>query len=81
MAERRINAVLLTRGAEGATLYRDGAREDFPPETVVTARDTTGAGDLLLASLLGGLHGGAPWSDAVRGAMRAVETRLRKGDL
>jgi pseudouridine kinase len=81
MAARRITAVLLTRGAEGTSLYTDGTRTDFPPQTVVTARDTTGAGDLLLSSLLGRLHGGESWPDAVRGAMRAVEARLQKGEL
>ncbi len=81
MAAHRIDAVLVTRGAEGSTLYTDGSRRDFAPETVVPARDTTGAGDLLLSLLLGALHGGAALPDAVRGAMRGVESRLTKGGL
>ena len=48
---------------------------------VVTASDTTGAGDLLLACLLPSLHEGAAMADAVRGAMRTVEERLQKGTL
>jgi sugar/nucleoside kinase (ribokinase family) len=77
MADRRIATIIVTRGGQGLSLYRPGAaREDFTPGTLVEARDTTGAGDLLLSALLSFLHQGAEMRDAVRRAMRAVEDRL-----
>ena len=79
MAERRIQNVLVTRGSEGAQLYRAGGQEDFPPSVVVQAEDTTGAGDLLLAALLSRLHAGDEMAAAVRAAMVIVEERLQRG--
>jgi sugar/nucleoside kinase (ribokinase family) len=81
MAEKRIQNLLLTRGGEGARLYREGKSEDFPPTVVVAAQDTTGAGDLLLAGLLSRLHEGDEIAVAVRAAMTVVEERLQKGVL
>jgi sugar/nucleoside kinase (ribokinase family) len=79
MAEREIAHLLVTRGPAGARLYSGGRRVDFPPRVVVRARDTTGAGDQLLASLLSYLHEGREMEDAVRAAMDRVEERLLKG--
>jgi sugar/nucleoside kinase (ribokinase family) len=81
MKERRIANALVTRGEEGATLYTGGARIDLPPKNVVGARDTTGAGDLLVALLLSCLHRGEGMEAAVRSAMRSVEERLGKGSV
>ena len=81
MAERSLSSVLVTRGSQGATLYHAGARTDFAPSVVVHAGDTTGAGDLLLASLLSRLHRGEDMAAAVRAAMLTVEDRLQKGAL
>jgi sugar/nucleoside kinase (ribokinase family) len=81
MAERSLGNVLVTRGSQGATLYHAGARTDFAPSVVVRAGDTTGAGDLLLASLLSRLHRGEDMTAAVRAAMLTVEDRLQKGAL
>jgi pseudouridine kinase len=78
--ERRIQNVLVTRGARGCTLIdADGAR-DFAPGRVVDASDTTGAGDLLLSALISALHAGAEMAEAVRSAMGVVEDRLGKGE-
>ncbi len=79
MAERNIANLLLTRGAKGSRLYREGGLTDYPPRTVVEAKDTNGAGDQLLASLLSFLHAGQAMTDAVRHAMDRVEERLGKG--
>jgi sugar/nucleoside kinase (ribokinase family) len=79
MDERDIANVLVTRGEQGASLYSGGKRLDFPPRTVVGARDTTGAGDLLVALLLSGLHASMAMEPAVRSAMQSVEDRLAKG--
>jgi len=81
MEERSLAFVLVTRGSEGATLYHDGTATDLAPSVVVNTGDTTGAGDLLLASLLTRLHGGQEMTAAVRAAMLTVEDRLQKGSL
>ena len=81
MTERRIQNILVTKGEHGTSLYTAGGRQDFAPTSVIAVRDTTGAGDLLLAALLSLLHRGVGIQDAVRGAMDAVEERLRKGAL
>ena len=79
MTDRRIATILLTRGAKGLSLYHAGAlREDFSPGARMEARDTTGAGDLLLSALLSALHRGMEMQEAVRRAMSAVEDRLAK---
>jgi pseudouridine kinase len=77
---RGISHILITRGRAGARLYDDEGEEDFAPEHVVETPDTTGAGDLLLASLVSCLHAGEQMHRAVRSAMRRVENKLRTGD-
>jgi len=76
MRERSIEAVLLTRGAEGCRLYHGDAVTELAPRTVVSARDTTGAGDQLLALVVSLLHAGRSLANAVRAAMDGVEQRL-----
>jgi len=79
MIERRIQTIVLTRGEKGLSLYHAGdPRQDFSPGTLVEARDTTGAGDLLLSALLCTLHRGVEMHEAVRRAMTEVETRLSR---
>jgi sugar/nucleoside kinase (ribokinase family) len=77
VSERSIDAVLVTRGEAGTRLYHGGSVTDFEPRVVVKARDTTGAGDQLLASLVSLLHEGRVLAEAVRGAMDRVEQRLQ----
>ena len=73
---RRIENLLVTLGRDGVCLYDDAGVEAFAPGVVVEQTDTTGAGDLLLASLVSRLHAGEPMRTAVRSAMRGVEQRL-----
>jgi len=80
MAGREIEHLLVTRGSAGTRLFRGGRRVEFPPRTVVSTRDTTGAGDQLLACLLSLLHEGRGMEDAVRAAMDTVEGRLSGED-
>ncbi len=47
--------VLLTRGADGVTAYRDGAPFDVPAQRAAVV-DTVGAGDTFNAGLLAGLY-------------------------
>lgn len=78
---RRIGCVLVTLGRQGLRLYDDTGEEAFAPARVVDTPDTTGAGDLLLASLVSRLHAGEPMRTAVRSAMHGVEQRLQAGGL
>ncbi|MGA2614645.1 MAG: PfkB family carbohydrate kinase [Spirochaetia bacterium] len=78
---RRIGCLLVTLGRQGLRLYDDTGEEAFAPARVVDTPDTTGAGDLLLASLVSRLHAGEPMRTAVRSAMHGVEQRLQAGDL
>jgi sugar/nucleoside kinase (ribokinase family) len=89
MTDRRIAHLLVTQGRDGTTLWTGPGHGEtgltrvhsvrFAPTTVVDAGDTTGAGDLLLAGLLSGLHRGMAIEPAVRAAMDGVEARLEKG--
>jgi sugar/nucleoside kinase (ribokinase family) len=78
IAERDIANLLVTRGPDGTRLYSGGTCTDFPPRVVVSARDSTGAGDRLLAFLLTSLHEGCAMPDAVRHAMDRVERQLQQ---
>ncbi len=57
MAEiaKSLKAVIVTRGAEGATLYADGNETQIPPTKVTAVVDPTGCGDAHRAGLLYGL--------------------------
>ncbi len=82
LRERGIANAVVTRGSAGLSLYSlDGGVQEFAPTRVVEAGDTTGAGDLLVASLLSRLHAGEPMRRAVRSAMDAVEECLRAGSV
>jgi sugar/nucleoside kinase (ribokinase family) len=78
-AERRIENILVTRGAAGVRLYSAAGAVDFPPAAVAPTQDATGAADLLLALLLSRLHEGAAIGDAVSSALLSVEERLQRG--
>jgi sugar/nucleoside kinase (ribokinase family) len=90
MAARRIAHLLVTQGRDGTTLWTAAGSGEtgparvssvrFAPARVVEARDTTGAGDFLLAGLLSALQRGQPMETAVRAAMDSVEARLEKDE-
>jgi sugar/nucleoside kinase (ribokinase family) len=79
MHEAGSENLLVTRGERGTSLYTGGTRRDFPPGRVVRTKDSTGAGDLLVASLLGFLHQGRGLREAITPAMAVVESALGKG--
>ncbi|HYE01180.1 MAG TPA: carbohydrate kinase [Alphaproteobacteria bacterium] len=49
-------AVVVTRGGDGATVYRPGSRREVPAAPVAKLADTVGAGDSFTAGLLTALH-------------------------
>jgi adenosine kinase len=75
----RLEAVVITRGKEGSTIYssREG-RIDIPVVSVEEAKDPTGCGDAYRAGLLYGLANGLDWQTTGRiasltGAMKIAE--------
>jgi rfaE bifunctional protein kinase chain/domain len=66
-----VKALLVTRGAQGMTLFQDGKRMHVP--TVAReVSDVSGAGDTVIATLAVALAGGARMKDAVHLANRAA---------
>ena len=66
-----VEALLLTRGAAGMSLFTDYGRQDLAAEAREVF-DVTGAGDTVAAVLAAALAGGAPLESAVELANRAA---------
>jgi adenosine kinase len=68
-----VDIVVVTHGAKGASLYRDGGRaqhlDAFPVERVV---DPTGAGDALRAGWYAALQVGLGFDEALRWGQAAA---------
>lgn len=62
----QLQAVVVTRGAEGSTLLTDGATMQVPPVQAAAVVDPTGCGDSHRAGLLYGLTQGWGWLDSCR---------------
>jgi adenosine kinase len=78
---RGIGAVVVTRGAEGSSIYADGGRVDVPavkPEALV---DPTGCGDAYRAGLLYGMVRDWSWERSARLAsvMGSIKIARRGG--
>lgn len=58
---RRVDALVVTRGAEGSQIYTDGCRIDIPSVSPDRVVDPTGCGDAYRAGLLYGLAHGYDW--------------------
>ncbi len=58
---RRVEAVVITRGAEGSSIYADGEEITLPAVPVEVAVDPTGCGDAYRAGLLYSLEQGYDW--------------------
>jgi sugar/nucleoside kinase (ribokinase family) len=72
--------VVVTRGAQGATVLTARGPEEVPPAVVAQVVDTTGAGDLFAAGLLFGLtHGMGPVESTRLGALCAGEVISHTG--
>ena len=63
---KRANAVIVTRGAEGSTVFERGQRIDVPAAKAERVVDPTGCGDAFRAGLLFGLESGLPLARSAR---------------
>ncbi len=63
---RRVEALLVTRGAEGSRVYQNGRMTEVAPVAIARAVDPTGCGDAYRGGLLYALAAGADWVDAAR---------------
>ena len=64
--EQRLDALIITRGAEGSDIYTGGRRIAIPAARVGDAVDPTGCGDAYRAGLLYGLGRGLDWETTGR---------------
>lgn len=64
-------AVIVTRGADGATLYRPRKKPLATPAFHADVVDPTGAGDAFRAGWYAALHAGKPFDEALRWATAA----------
>jgi len=62
---RRLEALVITRGASGCTLHWQGQRQDLGAARAAAEVDPTGCGDAFRAGVLHGLARGARWPEAV----------------
>ena len=63
---KRARAVIVTRGAEGSTIFEGDQRSDVPAAAAERVVDPTGCGDAYRAGLLFGLERGLPLARAAR---------------
>jgi adenosine kinase len=57
-----VDAVIVTRGAQGSSIYADGKEIAIPPARPDALRDPTGCGDAYRAGLIFGLQRGLDWA-------------------
>lgn len=62
----RIQALIVTKGAEGSTVYTDGKRINIPVVAVKELKDPTGCGDAYRAGLIYGLMNDMDWETTCR---------------
>ena len=60
------SVVIITLGAEGASVLANGRELKIPPVTAPKVQDTTGAGDAFAAGLVVGFLEGMDWEIAAR---------------
>jgi len=62
----RVKALVVTRGAQGSTIWAGAERFDIPVVKPAAILDPTGCGDAYRAGLLHGISRGLPWADTGR---------------
>ncbi len=73
-----VDAVIVTRGAEGATWHARGWPEIAVPALPTQVVDTTGAGDCFIGALAAALDRGATPQDAMRFAAAAASIQVSR---
>ncbi|HMM47177.1 MAG TPA: carbohydrate kinase family protein [Thiobacillaceae bacterium] len=79
---RRVEAVIVTRGAEGSHIHRTGySRIDIPPARAEAIVDPTGCGDAYRSGILYGIVHGLDWETSGRlgSLMGAIKIAQRGG--
>jgi ribokinase len=79
MLEAGAGAIVVTRGAQGAELFREGQPPHHQPAFEVEVTDTTGAGDTFTGSLAWALAGGADLTAALETAAASAALSTRAG--
>jgi adenosine kinase len=62
----RVQALIVTRGAQGSLIYHGGNCTEIPPAKPLAIKDPTGCGDAYRAGLLYGLMNGFDWETTGR---------------
>ncbi len=62
----KVDALIITRGGEGSTIYADGAETTIPVVPASTTADPTGCGDAYRAGILYGLMNDLDWATTGR---------------
>lgn len=77
----RVDALVVTRGAQGSTIYADGQRIDIACVTPDAVVDPTGCGDAYRAGLLYGIASGWDWQQCgqLASVMGAIKIASRGG--
>lgn len=78
---KRVSALIVTRGEQGAEIYTDGKQIDIPCVSADKIVDPTGCGDAFRAGLLYGLTNGMDWTTTGRIAslMGAIKIAYQGG--
>jgi adenosine kinase len=63
---RHVEALIITRGAQGSHIYTEGKRIDIPCHKAEAVVDPTGCGDAYRAGLLHGIMHGKDWEETGR---------------
>jgi len=71
----QVDALIITKGAEGSLIYTESKRIDIPPAKAVALIDPTGCGDAYRGGLLYGLMNGLDWevTGRIAGLMGAIK--------
>jgi adenosine kinase len=77
----RVEALIVTRGAEGSSIYADGQRIEIPCVEADAVLDPTGCGDAYRAGLLYGIAQGWDWqtSGQLASVMGSIKIASRGG--
>lgn len=63
---KMVDALIITRGAEGSQIYIEGAMIDIPPAKAKVLNDPTGCGDAYRAGILYGIMNEYSWEETGR---------------